>query len=203
MDEAGKQIAGDFRDWEADAAARAFFTSKPRFDRDAGVFYDPLVPEEKLVILGAGHVGHALALAAAPLGFQITVVDDRAEFLGRIDFPPEVDRIHGEFAQLIDDLSLDTSTYIVIVTRNHGLDLTCVRAVLPRKSRYVGVMGSARKIADDGQTTASGGVRPGPDRCLVHPHRHEILTPRLRQSWRYRSWQRSSRCGTTPRSWPP
>ena len=82
MDEAGKQIAGDFRNWEGDAAARAFFTSKPSFDRDAGVFYDPLVPEEKLVILGAGHVGLALALAAAPLGFQITVVDDRAELLG-------------------------------------------------------------------------------------------------------------------------
>ena len=145
VDESGKQIAGDFRDWEADAAARAFFTGKPRFDRDAGVFYDPLVPEEKLVILGAGHVGHALALAAVPLGFRITVVDDRAELLGLNRFPPEVERIHGEFAQLIAELPLDTSTYIVIVTRNHGLDLTCVRAVLPRESRYVGVMGSARK----------------------------------------------------------
>jgi xanthine dehydrogenase accessory factor len=145
VDEEGKQIAGDFRDWEADAAARAFLTGKPSFDSDAGVFYDPLVPEEKLVILGAGHVGHALALAAVPLGFQITVVDDRAELLSPDRFPPEVDKIHGEFAQLIAKLPLDTSTYIVIVTRNHGLDLTCVRAVLPRKSRYVGVMGSARK----------------------------------------------------------
>ncbi len=145
VDEAGKQIAGDFRDWDAETAARALFTGKPRFDRDAGVFYDPLVPEEKLVIFGAGHVGHALALAAVPLGFRITVVDDRAELLGPNRFPPEVDTIHGEFAQSIAELPLDTSTYIVIVTRNHGLDLTCVRAVLPRKSRYVGVMGSARK----------------------------------------------------------
>lgn len=145
VDEAGKQFAGDFRDWEADVAARAFFTGKPSFDRDAGVFYDPLVPEEKLVILGAGHVGLALAVAAAPLGFQITVVDDRAELLGPDRFPPEVNTIHGDFAQLIAELPLDAATYIVIVTRNHGLDLTCVRAVLPRKSRYVGVMGSARK----------------------------------------------------------
>jgi xanthine dehydrogenase accessory factor len=145
VDEGGKQIAGDFRDWEADAAARALCTGKPRFDRDAGVFYDPLVPEEKLVILGAGHVGHALALAAAPLGFRITVIDDRAELLGPERFPPEVDRFRGDFAQLIADLPLDTWTYIVVVTRNHGLDLTCVRALLPRKSRYVGVMGSARK----------------------------------------------------------
>ncbi|MGD0439406.1 MAG: XdhC family protein [Acidimicrobiales bacterium] len=145
VDEGGRQIAGDFRDWKADVAARAFLTGEPRFDRDAGVFYDPLVPEEKLVILGAGHVGQALAFAAAPLGFQITVVDDRAELLGPDRFPPEVDRMHGEFTQVIAQLPLDTSTYIVIVTRNHGLDLTCVRAVLPRKSRYVGVMGSARK----------------------------------------------------------
>ena len=145
VDEAGTQIAGDFQDWEADAVARAFLTGKPKFDRTASIFYDPLVPQEKLVILGAGHVGHALALAAVPLGFQITVVDDRAELLAPDRFPPEVDRIHGDFAQMIADLPLDNSTYIVIVTRNHGLDLTCVRAVLPRKSRYVGVMGSARK----------------------------------------------------------
>ena len=145
VDEAGKQIAGDFRDWEAGAAARAFLAGKPRFDRDAGVFYDPLAPEEKLVILGAGHVGHALALAAVPLGLQITVVDDRAEFLGPDQFPSEINRIHGEFAQSIAQLPLDTSTYIVVVTRNHGLDLICVRAVLPRKFRYLGVMGSARK----------------------------------------------------------
>jgi xanthine dehydrogenase accessory factor len=145
VDDAGKQIAGDFRDWAADAATRALLTGKPRFDRDAGVFYDPLMPEEKLLILGAGHVGHALALAAVPLGFNITVVDDRAEFLGPDRLPPEVETVHGEFAQSIAGLPLDTSTYIVIVTRNHGLDLSCVRAVLPRKSRYVGVMGSARK----------------------------------------------------------
>ena len=145
VDEKGQQIAGDFRDWEGDAAAGTFLTGKPQFDRDAGVFYDLLVPVEKLVILGAGHVGHALALAAAPLGFQITVVDDRADLLSPDRFPAEVARIHGEFDQLIAELPLDTSTYIVIVTRNHSLDLTCVRAVLPRESRYVGVMGSARK----------------------------------------------------------
>jgi xanthine dehydrogenase accessory factor len=146
VDEAGKQIAGDFRDWEADTAARALSTVKPRFDRAAGVFYEPLVPVEKLVIAGAGHVGQALALAARPLGFEITVVDDRAELLGPDRFAPEIDRIHGEFAQVMAELPLDTSTYVVMVTRNHVLDLSCVRAVLPRRCRYVGVMGSARKI---------------------------------------------------------
>jgi len=118
------------------------------------------------VILGAGHVGHALALAAVPLGFRITVVDDRAELLGLNRFPPEVERIHGEFAQLIAELPLDTSTYIVIVTRNHGLDLTCVRAVLPRESRYVGVMGSARKTRMMvKQLHQEGSTRPGSTPC--------------------------------------
>ena len=145
VDEAGKQIAGAFRDWDGGAAARAFSTSKPMFDRDAGVFYDPLVPEEKLLILGAGHVGQALALSAVPLDFKITVVDDRAELLDRDRFPAEVNRIHGKFAKTIAELPIDASTYVVIVTRNHGLDLTCVRVVLQRKTRYVGVMGSARK----------------------------------------------------------
>jgi xanthine dehydrogenase accessory factor len=145
VEEAGKQIAGDFEDWAADAAARAFRTGKPSFDRDACIFYDPVKPAEKLVILGAGHVGQALALAAAPLGFQITVVDDRAELLGPDRFPPQIERLQGEFSQLIAELPIDASTYIVIVTRNHVLDLTCVRAVLTHSARYVGVMGSARK----------------------------------------------------------
>jgi xanthine dehydrogenase accessory factor len=146
VDEAGKQIAGAFRGWEADTAASALSTVKPRFDRAAGVFYEPLVPLEKLVIVGAGHVGQALALAATPLGFQITVLDDRPELLGPDRFAPEIDKIQGEFAQAMAALPLDTSTYVVIVTRSHVLDLTCVRAVLPRNYRYLGVMGSARKV---------------------------------------------------------
>ena len=47
------------------------------------VFVEPILPEPELVIMGAGHLCLALARAAAPLGFRITVIDDRADFACR------------------------------------------------------------------------------------------------------------------------
>ena len=39
----------------------------------------------------------------------------------------------------------DSATYVVMVTRGHLTDLECVRALLPRKYRYAGFIGSERK----------------------------------------------------------
>lgn len=44
------------------------------------VFCEVLGGEKKLVICGAGHVGLALIPLGLMLGFQVTVLEDRAEF---------------------------------------------------------------------------------------------------------------------------
>lgn len=60
------------------------------------VFVEPILAEQRLFILGAGHVGQALAAAAQPLGFRVTVIDDRESFANRERFPTADEiRVHS------------------------------------------------------------------------------------------------------------
>jgi xanthine dehydrogenase accessory factor len=102
-------------------------------------------PQEKLIILGGGHVGQALAAMAAGLDFEVTVVDDRTHFAAPGRFPPAVRTLCAGYAEAIGAFPFDSATYAVIVTRGHLFDLECIRGVLARKYRYAGFIGSARK----------------------------------------------------------
>jgi xanthine dehydrogenase accessory factor len=145
LDEQGRAIHGRAEAREAQAAARALDRGQAHFDPETGVFYDPLLPQEKLLILGAGHVGQALAALAPALGFEVTVVDDRAEFLGEGRLPEGVRAVQAGFGPAIAAFPFDSATYVVVVTRGHQSDLECVRVVVGRRWRYAGFMGSARK----------------------------------------------------------
>ncbi len=145
FDQDGKALHGQARATEAQGIARALGAGQPRFEEDPGVFFDPLCPEEKLLILGAGHVGKAMAALAPALGFRVTVVDDRPEFLAPSNFPAGVQTLQAGFEEAIGAFPFDGATYAVVVSRGHLQDLECVRALLKRKYRYAGFIGSARK----------------------------------------------------------
>jgi xanthine dehydrogenase accessory factor len=132
--------------FEPAAAARALDAGQPRYDPEAGLFLDPLLPREKLLILGGGHVGRALAALAPSLGLEVTVVDDRADYLAPDRFPQGVRTLQAGFREAVAGFPFDRATYAVIVTRGHQHDLDCARAVLGRPYRYAGLMGSARKV---------------------------------------------------------
>jgi xanthine dehydrogenase accessory factor len=130
---------------DAETLARCLRTARPVLAEEEGLFYDPAFPEEKLLILGGGHVGRALAGFAAALDFTVTVVDDRPEFAAPDRFPPSVAALCGSYGEILRGFPFDAATYVVIVTRGHLYDLECVRAVLGRRCRYAGFIGSARK----------------------------------------------------------
>jgi xanthine dehydrogenase accessory factor len=107
----------------------------------------PCLAQPHLIIFGAGHVGKALAPMGLSAGFRVTVVDDRPGFPNPNDFPSEVARINGRFEEIIDSLTFDSATYIVVVTYGHVQDEAVVEACLNRTWRYLGVIGSRAKVA--------------------------------------------------------
>ena len=131
---------------DPERARAALESGHPFLDETAGLFYDPLLPPDKLLILGGGYVGRALAALAPALGFAVTVADDRDAFLGPERFPPGVATLSGGYTEAVARFPIDPSTYVVIVSRGHLCDLECVRAVLGRPYRYAGFMGSLRKV---------------------------------------------------------
>lgn len=100
----------------------------------------------KLVIAGGGHVGLALANMAVYLGFQITVIDDRQEYANTDRFAPPIEPVTGDIAETLSGWPIDPNTYIVIVTRGHKHDEQALAAVLNSPAKYIGMIGSRRKI---------------------------------------------------------
>ncbi|MBX3395268.1 MAG: XdhC family protein [Phycisphaerae bacterium] len=103
-------------------------------------------PPAKLVIAGAGHVGTELARIAIGLDFEISVIDDRADMMGPHRLPPPIRAIVGNIEQTLKAHPIDGNTYVVIVTRGHSNDEKALHAVIDRPARYVGMIGSRRKV---------------------------------------------------------
>ncbi len=111
------------------------------------IYLEPMFPLSHLIIAGAGHVGQALAHLGTLLDFEVTVIDDRPEFANRERFP-DVDHIIVEdIGQAIKDLPKTSDSYFVIVTRGHSKDAEALRACIGSDVAYIGMIGSARKIA--------------------------------------------------------
>ena len=101
----------------------------------------------RMVICGGGHVSQPVCKVAKMLGFYITVVDDREEFVTSERFPDADERICLDFQKLSEVLPAYDNTYYVIVTRGHSFDGACVRQILKRPFAYLGMIGSKSKVA--------------------------------------------------------
>ncbi len=108
---------------------------------------EPVVPRPLLLIAGGGHVGQALAVQAAQIGFSVTVIDDRPEFTDRALFPPGVNVLCGPVPQQIAAQPMSADTYVVIVTRGHRHDAEALAACIDQRPAYIGMIGSRRKVA--------------------------------------------------------
>ena len=114
----------------------------------------------RLLIVGGGHVGLALATIGSTLGFQVTVVDDREEFANRERFPMAAEVIAGEVDEVLDKLAIDGRTYAVMVSRGHQVDELALRRTIGRGAAYVGMIGSRRRTRTVLQHLAEEGVPP-------------------------------------------
>ncbi|MEM7153152.1 MAG: XdhC/CoxI family protein [Myxococcota bacterium] len=110
------------------------------------VFVEVLQPQVRLVIIGAGHVAQALAPIAEAAGFQVAVFDDREELLDNPAYSQATTGAYDvdELAAALPTLSQDD--YVVITTRDHARDEKALASLLRRPHRYLGMIGSRRKV---------------------------------------------------------
>lgn len=125
----------------------------PELERFHGatVLFERIEAEPRLVICGAGHVGAALARLASLVGYRVTLIDDRAEFVQPELFgSPEGKGIElvlaAEWSEAARNaLGNGRGVSVAIVTRGHKQDEDCLRAVLSAAPDYVGMIGSKRR----------------------------------------------------------
>jgi xanthine dehydrogenase accessory factor len=110
-----------------------------------GLAFDSLFPPERLLVLGGGHVGKALAGLALGLGFRVTVADPRPEYSERAAFDKGVETLKLPFEEAVESFAPRPSDYAVVVSPGHQGDISALRALLAFEPKYIGFIGSRRK----------------------------------------------------------
>jgi len=121
-------------------------SSRPRPYVEAGISYLPFLRRCRLIIVGAGHVGQKVAQLASEVDFDVWVIDDREEYCNNSRFPQAKRLIVGPVDQALSGLEVDHNTYCLIVTRGHNHDEEALYHLAETPARYVGMIGSKRKI---------------------------------------------------------
>ena len=98
-----------------------------------------------MYIFGGGHIALTLAKVGKLLGFKIVIIDDRPEYANAQRFPEAELTLTEDFAKAFQELKVDKSSYIVIVTHGHKSDETVLEGALATEAKYIGMVGSKTK----------------------------------------------------------
>ena len=112
----------------------------------------------RVLVFGAGHVGAAIARAAAAAGFRVVVVDDRPEYADPGRFGGEMTVLAGGVEDALTRFPLTVRDAVVVATRGHRHDALIVERVAPSPAGYVGLLGSRRKQAVLSRALTAAGV---------------------------------------------
>lgn len=121
-------------------------STRPRPYVVEGLSFLPHLPRCRLVVVGAGHVGQKVAQLACEADFDVWVVDDRHEYCNSERFPGAKRLIVAPIENALAGLEVDSDTYCLIVTRGHNHDEEALFHLAETSARYVGLIGSRRKI---------------------------------------------------------
>jgi len=112
----------------------------------AEYFIEAYTTPPQLVLCGGGHVAKAIAPLAKTLGFRVFITDDREEFAGKERFPEADILVVDKPEHALPQLPVNQNTFIVVATRGHRFDNVALAAAARTPARFVGLMGSKRKV---------------------------------------------------------
>jgi xanthine dehydrogenase accessory factor len=109
------------------------------------IFVEPILPQPNLYVFGGGHISSAVARAAGAAGFTIIVADDREAFANTERFPM-AEKLYTSYEEAFAKIQPNASSYLLIVTRGHKDDMRVLAWAVRTEARYIGMIGSKRKV---------------------------------------------------------
>ena len=141
-----------------DALAQALRDGTPRtvawdLGRDLGMccggrmelFIEPLDGSARLIVFGAGHVARATAHLVQRIGFRVVIVDEREELNSEERFP-RCTRLLTACDDALSELEPRATDWMLVMTHDHRIDEEALAKALSGPHRYIGMIGSRRKV---------------------------------------------------------
>ncbi|MBZ5514860.1 MAG: XdhC/CoxI family protein [Acidobacteriia bacterium] len=122
------------------------------------IFVEPILATPTAYIFGGGHVSLYLSKVASIAGFDTVVIDDRPAFANKERFPEAAETYAGPWEEIFPKIKVNGFSFIILVTRGHKGDLTCLRWALTTPARYIGMIGSKRKFIEIAKVLEGEGV---------------------------------------------
>jgi xanthine dehydrogenase accessory factor len=112
------------------------------------LFYEPVLPVRQLTIFGGGHVGRALSRIATEAGWRLRVIDDRDGVFDNKYFPHDAELITADYLGYCKSHQFGKNDWLAIVTPKHNHDESVLKAVAASDAKYIGMMGSPKKVKE-------------------------------------------------------
>src|SRR6202043_991953 len=123
------------------------------------IFVEPILPQPMLYLFGGGHVSTAVTRVAHQAGFAIGIVDDREAF-ANLDRFPMASEIYSTYEDAFAKIRPNPSSYLLIVTRGHKDDMRVLAWAVRTDARYIGMIGSKRKVISVYKALEAEGYSP-------------------------------------------
>jgi len=109
------------------------------------IFVEPIIPQPRAFIFGGGHVSKGISKIATLAGFSTSIIDNREAFANKERFPEAEATYAQEYEEVFEQLPVNSSSYIIIVTRGHRDDMRVLRWAVNTPAKYIAMIGSKRK----------------------------------------------------------
>ncbi len=123
-----------------------------------GVFIEPVAATPRLILCGAGHVAMPTAKLARNVGFRVTVIDER-ESQNSAERFPHCERLLTSVEIAAAQLEPTAEDWILCLGPSHSIDQRALAAFALRPHRYLGLMGSRRKVIRLLKALAADGIQ--------------------------------------------
>lgn len=134
---------------------------------ESTVYTEPIARAGSVYVFGGGHVGRALVPVLANIGFRVIVFDNRKEQADQAHFPEAARVIFGDYSDIYSKITLTKNDYVVILTPGHQGDYMVLEQSLRSEPKYVGCIGSRRKIAGTQARLREAGI---PENAIQSVH---------------------------------
>ena len=111
-----------------------------------GLYIEPLNKTCVVYVFGGGHISRALCPVLSATDFDVVVYEDKEEFANVDDFATAKYVVCAPFTEINKNIDITSDDYAVVLTRGHKSDNEVIRQILSKHPKYLGVIGSRKKV---------------------------------------------------------